>query len=189
LAVAVGDAKAWSVGLDRRGSGAAGDETPSGQIIRYLSRADVQSDGNVRWGVLTNGRHWRLYFQGAKSRLEEYFEIDLEWILGLEGTQGELQALPLSPNLANREEWSAHLLQVMWLMFRRESFAPGTDGRTFHQFALDEGRNWESRVRESLVDVVFGQVFPDLLRGLVRSDSAALPDLTALISRQFGKRR
>jgi hypothetical protein len=171
FAVAVADAKAWSVGLDQRGAGAVDDETPSGQIIRYLSRADVQSDGNVRWGILTNGRHWRLYFQGAKSRLEEYFEIDLAWILGLEGTQGHLQAPTRPPHFDGYEECSAHLLKVMWLMFRRESFATGADGRTFHQIALDEGRNWESRVRESLVDVVFGQVFPDLLRALARADT------------------
>jgi hypothetical protein len=178
LAVAVGDAKAWSVGLDRRGAGAASDETPSSQIIRYLSRADVQSDGNVRWGILTNGRHWRLYFQGAKSRLEEYFEIDLAWILGLGGTQGDLHTRSQSSHFAGHEEWSAHLLKVMWLMFRRESFVAGPDGRTFHQLALDEGRNWESRVRESLVDVVFGQVFPDLLRALARADTKppAAPD-------------
>src|SRR6266446_411072 len=182
FAVAVADAKAWSVGLDRRGGGAAGDETPSGQIIRYLSRAEVQSDGNVRWGILTNGRHWRLYFQGAKSRLEEYFEMDLAWILGLEGTQGDLQAPARPSHVVGHEELSAHLLKVMWLMFRRESFLAGSDGRTFHQFALDEGRNWESRVRESLVDVVFGQVFPELLGALVRADTKrpAVPDRTYL---------
>ena len=77
LAIAVADAKAWNIGLDKRGSGAGADETPSGQILRYLSRADVQSERRIQWGILTNGRHWRLYFQGAKSRLEEYFEVDL----------------------------------------------------------------------------------------------------------------
>ena len=44
LAIAVADAKAWMIDLDRRGSGASGDETPSGQILRYLSRADTQSE-------------------------------------------------------------------------------------------------------------------------------------------------
>jgi hypothetical protein len=77
FAIAVGDAKAWAVDLDRRGSGAGAGETPSGQILRYLSRAETQSDRKVQWGILTNGRRWRLYYQGAKSRLEEYFEIDL----------------------------------------------------------------------------------------------------------------
>jgi hypothetical protein len=90
LAIAVGDAKAWAIGLDQRAAGAGANETPSGQIIRYLTRADVQSDGHVLWGLLTNGRHWRLYYQRAKSRLEEYFEIDLAWVLKLPGVQGEL---------------------------------------------------------------------------------------------------
>ena len=119
FAIAVGDAKAWGVGLDQRGGGAAGGETPSGQIIRYLSRADVQSDGKVRWGVLTNGRYWRLYYQGAKSRLEEYFEIDLGWILGLKGTQGDLDA-PIRPKIfLTQEEWTLHLLKMSLIMFRR----------------------------------------------------------------------
>ena len=35
--------------------------TPHGQILRYLSTAEIESDGKIRWGVLTNGRVWRLY--------------------------------------------------------------------------------------------------------------------------------
>ena len=67
-----------------------------------------------------------------------------------------------------------HLLKVMWLMFRREAFsAEAEEGRTFHRFALDEGRNWESKVRENLSDVVFGQVFPNLMRALKRADPDA----------------
>ena len=170
FAVAVGDAKAWAVGLDKRGAGAAGEETPSGQIIRYLTRADVQSDGHVLWGVLTNGRHWRLYYQRAKSRLEEYFEVDLAWTLGLSEVQGELGASARPPLFASDGDWSDHLLKLMWLMFRREAFPPQTDGRTFHQLALDEGRNWEAKVRETLAGVVFGQVFPDLVRAIARVD-------------------
>lgn len=168
--VAVADAKAWALGLDQRGAGAAGDETPSGQIIRYLTRADVQSDGKVLWGILTNGRHWRLYYQRAKSRLEDYFEIDLAWVLGLAGSQGELGINGRPAPFATDQEWSDHLLKLFWLMFRREAFQPGADGRTFHQLALEEGRNWETKVRESLTDLVFEQVFPDLLRALVRAD-------------------
>jgi hypothetical protein len=77
LAIGVADAKAWDLDLDRRSAGA--DETPSGQILRYLSRAEVQSERRIQWAILTNGLHWRLYYQGAKSRLEEYFEVDIAW--------------------------------------------------------------------------------------------------------------
>src|SRR3972149_12076758 len=48
---ALGDAKAWFVSLDKqRGA----DENPSAQIANYFHRS------RVRWGILTNGRVWRL---------------------------------------------------------------------------------------------------------------------------------
>lgn len=168
-AVAVADAKAWALGLDKRGAGAAEAETPSGQIIRYLSRADVQSDGKVRWAILTNGRHWRLYWQGAKARLEEYFEVDLGWLLALPGLEGDLAAVRPA-GFADDAAWRGHWLKIMWLTFRRVAFLPENDGRTFHQLALDEGRDWESKVRSSLAQEVFAGVFPDLIRALVRAD-------------------
>ncbi|HJS86217.1 MAG TPA: hypothetical protein VJ779_12230, partial [Acetobacteraceae bacterium] len=49
-----------------RASGKA--ETPSTQIIRYLGRAEAQSGGRVQWGLLTNGRAWRLYWANARAR-------------------------------------------------------------------------------------------------------------------------
>lgn len=158
--------------FDQRGAGAASGETSSGQIIRYLTRADVLSNSAVLWGILTSGRYWRLYYQRAKSRLEDYFEIDLAWALGLPGTQGELQLRSRPPSFSSDEEYAEHLVTLMWVMFRREAFLPDSDGRTFHELALAEGRNWEARVRESLAGVVFGEVFPDLLRALVRADPA-----------------
>ncbi len=179
LAVAVADAKAWKVGLDHRGSGAGAEETPSGQILRYLSRADVQSERNIQWGILTNGRMWRLYYQGAKSRLEEYYEIDLGWVLALPGIQGEFRTAIRPPIFETDAEWTEHLLKVMLLFFRRDAFSPGKDGRTFHQIALAEGRDWEARVRENLSTVVFGEVFPNLIRALKRADTAAPTPPTA----------
>jgi hypothetical protein len=64
-------------------------------------------------------------------------------------------------------------------MFRREAFLPGPDGRAFHRIALDEGRNWETKVRENLTDLVFKEVFPDLLRALVRADPKRPDELSA----------
>ena len=76
-AVAIGDAKAWAIGLDQSGGGAGSGETPSSQLIRYLTRAETISNRTVRWGILTNGRQWRLYYSGARSLLDGFFEIDL----------------------------------------------------------------------------------------------------------------
>jgi hypothetical protein len=63
-----------------------------------------------------------------------------------------------------------HWLTVFYLIFRRDAFVPaGTDPRTFHEKALEEGRFYEERVAEDLSNKVFGEVFPDLVRAIVRA--------------------
>lgn len=158
-AAAVMDAKAWDVGLDKRGKGSTSGETPSAQILRYLSRAESLSDRRVRWGILTSGQVWRLYFQGAKSRIEEYYEADLPALL----------APP--PGDADGD----HALRLFALIFSRQAFEDGDDGRSFHRLALDEGRLWEERVRAELSDAVFGEVYPKLIAALAAADPAARP--------------
>ena len=68
------EAKAWGLPLDR---GTDRSPAPSTQMLRYLGTVEVQSAGNIRFGILTNGRCWRLYDQKARSRLEGFVEIDL----------------------------------------------------------------------------------------------------------------
>lgn len=59
----------------------AGREAPASQILRYMSRAEVQSDGALRWGLLTNGGTWRLYFGRARSRSEGFVGVNLANLL------------------------------------------------------------------------------------------------------------
>jgi hypothetical protein len=72
------ESEARSTRLDR--ASAAG-EAPSSQLLRYMSRADVQSDGSLRWGLLTNGATWRLYYDRVASRAEGYVQADLDGLL------------------------------------------------------------------------------------------------------------
>ncbi len=66
------ESKRWLRPLDRR-SGRRGEESaPSTQMLRYLRRIDDLTTGKLRWGILTNGAHWRLYYAGARSGLAEY---------------------------------------------------------------------------------------------------------------------
>ena len=61
---AVVESKRWLLPLDRR-SGRRGEETaPSTQMLRYLRRVDDLTTGKLRWGILTNGAHRRLYYAG-----------------------------------------------------------------------------------------------------------------------------
>ena len=89
--LAILEAKRWLRPLDRGdGKDAFDPDAPSSQMLRYLSRIDVASDRAIKWGMLTNGAVWRLYWQDARSRSEEFFEIDLAAALGLPGVQHDL---------------------------------------------------------------------------------------------------
>ena len=150
------ESKRWTRPLDRR-SGRRGEETaPSTQMLRYLRRIDDVTRGKLRWGILTNGAKWRLYFSGARSVSEQFFEIDLAHILNLPGFNDGLLVLD--------DESQRHWLKVFILIFRLEAFVPkGADPRTFHEKALDEGKFYEERVAEDLSKKVFGAVFPELI--------------------------
>ena len=165
LGLAVVESKRWQRPLDRR-SGRAGEETaPSTQVLRYLRRIDDLTAGRLRWGILTNGAAWRLYYQGARSVSEQFFEIDLAAILNLPGHNDGLFALD--------EAERRYGLKLFALIFGRHAFLPGAaDERTFHQRAIEEGRFYEERVAGNLSDLVFGQVFPELARAI----AAAAPE-------------
>ena len=67
--LAILKAKRWLRPLDRGdGQDAFDPDAPSSQMLRYLSRVDVASARAIKWGILTNGAVWRLYWQDARSR-------------------------------------------------------------------------------------------------------------------------
>jgi len=77
-ALSVGDAKAWDRSLDRRLKGPGdpfGNHNPSYQIDFYLRATDL------KWGILTNGRLWRLYYRDLSYRLDVYYEVNLPELL------------------------------------------------------------------------------------------------------------
>ena len=169
--LAVVESKRWQRPLDRR-SGQRGEETaPSTQMLRYLRRIDDLTTGKLRWGILTDGAQWRLYYQGARSVSEQFFEIDLAAVLDIPGHNDGLFALSAD----ERRHW----LKVFALAFRREAFLAGTtDPRTFHQRAIEEGRFYEERVAANLSGLVFGQIFPALARAIAAAaPGAPLPEV------------
>ena len=68
--VAVGESKRFGLPLDARdGERLRASRTPHGQMLRYLSTAEIESDGRIRWGMLTSGDVWRLYYSRARPAL------------------------------------------------------------------------------------------------------------------------
>ncbi len=164
--LAILEAKRWQRPLDRGDSSEAADpDAPSSQMLRYLSRADLVSNRAVKWGILTNGSVWRLYWQDARSRAEEFFEIDLAVALNLPGAQHVLDEMPAD-----------HVLKLFLLLFGRGAFLPqawDNANRSFHAYALNEARLYEEKVSQDLGARVFGEVFPQLADALARGDLQA----------------
>ena len=102
LGAVVVENEARDTGLDRA---AGSHEAPFSQILRYLGRAEPQSDGAVRWGLLTNGRFWRLYWAQARARAEGFVEIDLPALVD--------DLSPPVPAEADAQHW----LRVFMLIF------------------------------------------------------------------------
>ena len=149
---AVVESKRWARPLDR----AVGREdavAPSTQMLRYLRRIGDNSEHGLRWGILTNGSRWRLYWAGARSVSEEFLEVDLAGALALDARD----------QTASDNDARDHALRVFAAVFSRTAFAKtGADGRSFHERARAEAAFYEERVAKSLSKLVFDEIFPAL---------------------------
>lgn len=166
--LAVVESKRWARPLDRA-SGRDEATAPSTQMLRYLRRIDDLTSGQLRWGILTNGTKWRLYWAGARSVSEEFLEIDLGRVLALDGGDD------LFANEATRDHW----LRVFAALFCRDAFIKtGTDNRSFHERARAAAAYYEERVAASLSKLVFEQVFPNLASAISEAaPKASLEDV------------
>ena len=71
-------------------------QIPSMQISKYLWLT------GVRWGILTDGKYWRLYERETSKRLDIFYEVDLEDLI---------------------ESGSPESFRYFYLLFRKEAFA------------------------------------------------------------------
>ena len=146
-AITVEESKRFGLSLDERDREAGFHaRSPHSQILRYLATAEIESESRVRWGILTNGRVWRLYDYRSRPRASGYFEADLPDLLEPPGEED---------------------LRVFHLLFRRDSFTPQEGAAvSFLEAALAEGLRYEEQVAQDLSGVVFESVFPALVQAL-----------------------
>lgn len=152
---AIVESKRWARPLDRA-EGRTGEEreTPSTQLLRYLRRIDDLTSGTLRWGILTNGARWRLYYAGARSTIDDYLEIDFARIMGLEDDVFDT---------AVEDDERDHWLRVFAAMFSRSAFErEAADAPSFHDRARREAAFYEERVAKNLSDLVFAKLYPSL---------------------------
>ncbi len=138
-AVAVGDAKKWSRNLDRKTQDEGdpfNNQNPNYQIDFYLRGADKE------WGILTNGRQWRLYHRQTSYRLDNFYEVDLAALLS--------------------ENRGIDAFRYFYCLFRCDAFVPAIGESPFLDLVLTESQQYTVAVSDDLKNRIY-----DALRLLI----------------------
>lgn len=142
--LAVGDAKRWGTRLDQS---TLAQRNPSQQIDEYLRYSERP------WGILTDGRTWRLYHRDT-SKYNRYYAVDLDSLLSSDSVE--------------------HFL-YFYAFFRREAFTTGWLGRV-----LAGSEDFAQKLTDKLEDEVYdalemiAQGFLDYRRNRLQADPATL---------------
>lgn len=137
-AIAVGDAKYWDrpldVSLKRAGGDPFTNKNPSYQIAFYMQQS------GLAWGILTNGRLWRLYHKETAHKLDRFYEVNLPELLLAGDVQNFL---------------------YFYAFFRRQAFEPGALGieeirAASVDYARGVGNSLKAQVYEALRHVAQG---------------------------------
>jgi Alw26I/Eco31I/Esp3I family type II restriction m6 adenine DNA methyltransferase len=128
LAISIAEAKRWDHNLNQPSSGtwkAPKGRYPHQQIRDYLNESE-----HIRWGILTNGKEWRLYFKEGRSG--KFFEIDLEKCLG------DLQKF-----------------KYFYTLFRPGAFIKDSLGKCLLDHIFEESLRFQEDVEKDLREKVF----------------------------------
>jgi hypothetical protein len=145
----------WGRELDRKDDmhdSETSEATPTFAVVDLLAKE------RVPWVILTNGKLWRLYSEQAHSRATNYYEIDLDEILGRQGFQQDIQ----------------DAFRYFWLLFRMQALLPVErewQGKRLTLSMLDRlllgSEEYAKELGESLKGRVFTEVFPVLAEGFI----------------------
>ena len=150
---AIGDAKAWGRNLDRRLDGpgdAFSNSNPNYQIDFYIRTS------GVTWGILTNGKQWRLYHRDTSYRLDSFYEVDLGKVL----IDDDIDAF-----------------RYFYYFFRREAFA---HSHTFLDDVLTGSARYTVAVSDNLADSIYSALEALMNGFLTYPDNQSLGQLTRI---------
>lgn len=136
-AIAIGEAERYGrpLGKKLKGEHLLEVQNPSLQMSRYLWLSEV------RWGILTDGRFWRLYERETSKRIDIFYEIDLERLL---------------------KKGNAEDFKYFYLFFRKEAFPE------FLQRVYSESLDYAEKVGEELKENVY-QALKFLAEGFLKT--------------------
>jgi hypothetical protein len=126
-AVAIGEVKQWKVDLDKVSKNEYNiSENPSLQIWTYLD------DTQQKWGILSNGRIWRLYCK--ERRRDNYLEVDLLRLI---------------------ESNDIDTFRFFYYFFRKDAFVKSKEGQAFLDRVLNESQEYAQKIGDDLKDNVY----------------------------------
>ncbi len=144
-ALAVGEVKKWGISLDRKlksGQVNFDNNNPMFQIDYYLRAT------GLTWGILSNGRVWRLLHKDSSYKLDVYFELDLEEAI---------------------TKQNSAIAAFFVLFFQQANFRPDAQGRTFLQEALTASTRYAQELEEDLRDNAY-RALEHLIQGFIEPD-------------------
>lgn len=148
-AVALAEAKEFGRPFDTRRGGPR-NEDPHAQILRYLNET------RVRWGILTNGRVWRLYSY-ERATQGQFYEVDL---------------------IALLDQGDATQFKRFATFFMRRALEPNEHGACMLDRMLRDAERNAVAVGDALERQVFGAI-PLLATGLIGGEERSEQNLAA----------
>lgn len=139
------EAKSWDIDLDKDVGSGKDRKNPCLQICKYLLHS------GVGWGILTNGKIWRLFCGERKHlALDKFFEINLEKILEQEDFQS---------------------FKYFYCFFSKEGFTP--KDKPFVKAILDESILSAKQVGDEVKENVY-KALVELANGFFSSNEKEL---------------
>lgn len=151
--ICMGEFKRWGTNLDRH---AGTTPSPTSQLLHYLRRnQDINNSRGAQWGILTDGKKWRIYYARSQSVTEDYLEIDLETLIN------PVQQTPTMLDAVGSNLVKKHVLGLFVFFFSRNGFS-NHDDLSRHLRAIAAGRHYEARVTSEMGDVIFNVIYPKI---------------------------
>jgi len=145
----------WGRELDRKDEM---HDTEKPEVTPAFAVVDLLAKEKAPWVILTNGKLWRLYSQRAHSRATNYYEVDLDEVLGRQGFHQDIQ----------------DAFRFFWLLFRMQALFPAQvqwQGQMQSVSMLDRlllgSEEYAKKLGENLKSRVFTEVFPVLAEGFI----------------------
>lgn len=149
-AIGLVEAKAWKKDLEKKtstGDPSTDGSNPTKQIVDYLI------ENKPQWGMLTNGKKWRLVHREASNRLDTYYEVDIENLLTSE-----------RPREERLEEF-----KYFYIFFRKQAFQ-GDEGDKILDEILEESLKYAEDIGEDLEENIY-QALEWLAKGFIENRS------------------